>query len=228
MNIIVTGATGLLSRYLQSLDTSILCLPKEEYDITHPSIVEKLHELNPDIIIHAGAVTDSRMVIAHKVLSINTNIIGTAYISNYCIDKQKRLVYISTDYIYDGRRNTYHKESDSIMPQNDYAWTKLGGECSVRMVPNHVIIRTSFGESKFPYEAAWDNLFVSKDYVDVIAPKILEVAKSSVVGVLNVGTDRKTMFDYATQRTVVKQQSLQETLNFSLNLERYEQLFSNR
>lgn len=226
MNIVVTGKSGLLGSHLKSLDASIMCLSKEEYDITSPSIITKLRDLQPTIIIHAGAVTDSNVVNSQRISAINTNIIGTAHIANYCIDTNTRLVYISTDYIYEGTTGDY-KESDSILPHNNYAWTKLGGECSVRLVPNHIIIRTSFGNSKFPYESAWDNLIVSKDYVDIIAPKILKVAMSEVTGIINVGTEPKSMFEYASQRNTVTKKALPAPLNFSLNVDRYEQSFSN-
>tara|TARA_R110000868_G_scaffold378447_1_gene643892 strand:+ start:4159 stop:4839 length:681 start_codon:yes stop_codon:yes gene_type:complete len=226
MKIVVTGKEGLLSTHLQRLDESIVGLSKEEYDITQVSITDKLRSINPDIVIHAAATTDSNVVNKERALAITTNIIGTAHIANYCLDNGKRLVYISTDYIYDGTRGDY-KETDPILPYNNYAWTKLGGECSVRLVPNHTIIRTSFGSTIFPYDAAWDNLTVSKDYIDIIAPKILQVATSSFVGTVNIGTEPKSMYEYASRRNTVKKDSLQDSLNFSLNVDRYEQSFSN-
>jgi dTDP-4-dehydrorhamnose reductase len=226
MKVVITGKYGLLSTTLHSLDTSIVTLSRYEYDIADNSIITKLQSLNPDVIIHAGAVTDSNEVKRNPISAINTNIIGTANISKYCIDFNKRLVYISTDYVYDGKDGN-HKETDSVFPYNTYAWTKLGGECSVRLVPNHVIIRTSFGNTKFPYDVAWDNMIVSKDYVDVIAPKILKVAYSSFIGVINVGTEPKTILEYATRRNVVTGSSLEVPLDFSLDLNLYEQSFNN-
>lgn len=226
MKIVITGKSGLLSTTLTQLNSSIVALPKEEYDITDNSIINKLQLLSPDIIIHAGATTNSLIVNDNPILAINTNIIGTANLAKYCIDFGKRLVYISTDYVYDGSVGP-HKETDSVFPYNNYAWTKLGGECSVRLVQNHVIIRTSFGSSKFPYDTAWDNMIVSKDYVDVIAPKILNVVDSNFVGTLNIGTEPKTVLDYACQRNVVVGKSLDTPLDFSLNLTAYEQSFSN-
>lgn len=227
MKIVVTGNTGLLSTYLQKLDNSIIGLSQKDYDITNLSIIDKLQLLNPDTIVHAAAVTDSNVVDKERKLAITTNIIGTANISNYCLDNNKRLVYISTDYIYEGKTGNY-KETDTILPHNNYAWTKLGGECSVRLVPNHAIIRTSFGNSRFPYDNAWDNLIVSKDYIDVITPKILQVILSNMIGVVNIGTEPKSMFDYASRRNHIGKKSLSEPMNFSLNIERYEQSFSNQ
>jgi len=224
MKVVVTGKHGLLTSELQKIDDTILGLSKEYYDITKLSIISKLNTINPDIIIHSSAITDSKAVFKDPILSIKTNIVGSANVSEYCLLNNKRLVYISTDYVYPGLDGDY-KESDPVLPVNDYAWTKLGGECSVRMVKNHLIIRTSFGPNVFPYDQAWGNQIVSKDYIDIIAPKILKAAKSTINGVLNIGTEPKTIFDYAHKRNnLVKKVFLKEKKNFSLNLEKYGKL----
>lgn len=224
MRIAVTGKTGTLSQELQKLYSNIFVLDSEEYDITSPIIGSKLYIRDPDIIIHAGAVTDSNQVKQNPTQAINVNIIGTANVANFCIKNNKRLVYISTDYVYEGTVGNY-KETDPILPHNEYAWSKLGGECSVKLVPNHLIIRTSFGSSKFPYESAWTNQMVSKDYVDIIAPMILEAAKSDMVGILNIGTESKSVYEYAQRRNNVKPNQKQTNETFTLNTEKYEQSF---
>lgn len=226
MKIVVTGKKGLLSSELQNIDLNIIGLSSNDYDITNPNIFDKLEKINPDIIIHTAAVTNSLKIVDDPILSINTNIIGTANIVKYCHKYNKRLVYISTDYIYPGSKGNYN-ESDPILPYNKYAWTKLGGECSVILLDNYLIIRTSFGDSNFPYEQAWGNQIVSKDYVDVIAPKILKASISNINGILNIGTNPKTIFEYASKRNNVKESFLNNKTNFSLNINKYEQLFSN-
>ena len=227
MKIVITGKNGLLSTELQKIDKNIIGLCKEEYNIMDTNIIYKLDCLNPDIVIHAAAITNVNDIKIDPILSIKTNITGTANISEYCILKKKRLVYISTDYIYPGIYGNY-KETDSILPNNEYAWTKLGGECSVKMVENHLIIRTSFGSDKFPYKKAWCNQIVSKDYIDIIACKILNASKSEIIGTLNIGTEPKTIYNYALRRNKNIQKSfLEKNKNFSLNLEKYERLFNN-
>jgi dTDP-4-dehydrorhamnose reductase len=226
MKIAITGKTGILSQELQKLESNIIILDSYKYNITDPLLSKKLLEINPDIIIHAGAITNSITVKNNPTQAINTNIIGTANISNFCIHQNKRLIYISTDYIYPGEIGNY-KETDAILPYNEYAWTKLGGECSVKLVPNHLIIRTSFGPSKFPYEGAWINQLVSKDYVDIIAPKIFQVVKSNLIGVLNIGTGPKSLYEYAQKRNNIKPISKSDNKNFTLNIDKYEQLFPN-
>lgn len=226
MIVAATGQSGLLVSTLYDIDNSIVRLGSVDNDIRSSSIKKKLHKLNPDIIIHAGASTNSVSINQNPIEAIRTNIIGSAHISEYCIANHKRVVYISTDYVYPGLVGNY-KESDPILPNNDYAWTKLGGECSIRLVPNHLIIRTSFGASNFPYDVAWGNQIVSKDYVDVIAPMIYKAALSKVVGILNIGTEPKSLYDYAAKRNNIKKSQLNNKKDFSLNLEKYEQSFNN-
>jgi len=224
MKIAITGRNGILSQELQKL-IDINVLGSQEYNITDPEIGNKIHKINPDLIIHAGALTSSIISDKDPSQAITVNIIGTANISNYCIQNNKRLVYISTDYVFNGDTGDY-KETDPLSPYNNYAWTKLGGECSVRLVHDHLIIRTSFGASKFPYHEAWINQKVSKDYVDIIAPMILKAAQSNMVGILNIGTEPKTLYDYATKRNKVVPIKKQQSKNFTLNTKKYEQSFS--
>lgn len=225
MKISITGKSGLLSQELQKIYQKIIVMDSLNYDITQSNIYNKIKKLNPDVIIHAGAITNSNFIKNNPIQTITTNIIGTANLSNYCIAENKKIVYISTDYVYEGINGNY-KEIDPILPHNEYAWTKLGGECSVKLVPNHLIIRTSFGSSKFPYEGAWSNQIVSKDYVDVIAPKILKAVLANITGTLNIGTESKTLYEYAQKRNQVKSIQNSHNTNFTLNTSRYENLFS--
>jgi dTDP-4-dehydrorhamnose reductase len=224
MRIAITGKSGLLSTELQKIFPEIIVLDSYDYDITDPYLARKIMIKDPDIIIHAGAVTDSTFVKTNPTLAINTNIVGTANISNYCIQQRKRLVYISTDYIYEGTVGNY-KETDPILPYNEYAWTKLGGECSVCLVPNHLIIRTSFGSDKIFYENSWTNQLVSKDYVDIIAPMILKSSLSNTTGILNIGTEAKSVYEYVQKRNKTNPIQKEISTNFTLNTEKYEQSF---
>jgi dTDP-4-dehydrorhamnose reductase len=225
MKIAVLGGTGLLGKELQKLDSTLICTGRE-VDITHyKDIYDYLNKINPDIIVNTAAETNSVLIKENPIQAIETNIIGASNVAKYCQNTRKRLVYISTDYVYLGTGN--HKETDLLYPNNEYAWTKLGGECSTRLVSNHLIIRTSFGPLDFPYKEAFENLWVSKDYVNVIAPKILKAIKSDITGVLNIGTERKSMYIYASKNNKVDKGRLSIEKDFSLNLDLYNELFNN-
>lgn len=201
MKILLFGGSGALGQALQMLDKNIEAPQSNMVDIVEGiDHWEPGHLGLPDVVIHAAAMTDNRMVEKNAAKAIDVNIIGTANIARWCILHNIRLVYISTDYVYPGDRGNY-LESDPVQPFNLYAWTKLGGECATKGVPNHLIIRTSFAKD-FKYKEAFVDKWTSKDYVDVIAPMILEAALSPLTGVLNLGTARKTLFEHAIEKRV--------------------------
>jgi dTDP-4-dehydrorhamnose reductase len=196
MKTIVLGGTGLLGSELKKLDRDLVCLGKKDCDISNIYHLSDLFTIKEfDTVILAAAELTKAPIFE----LITTNIISSSNVAKACLLAKKRLVYISSDYVYPGTSGNY-QETDPILPVNNYAWSKLGGECAVRMVPNHLIIRTSFGDSEFPHDTAYNNLWTSKDYVDIIAPMILEASKSDLTGIINIGTEKKSMLEYARRR----------------------------
>jgi len=200
LRILLTGGSGLFGSQLQKLVPDILAPTRTELDITYQAaVLPFVANNNPDIIIHAAAITNNRKVEEDPTEALEVNIKGTTNIALACLKRRTRLVYLSTDYIYKGDKGNY-SENCEIEPFNLYAWTKLGGESSVMAVPNHLIIRTSFGPEQFNYDAAFTDKWTSKDYVDVIVPQVLEAARSSLIGLLNIGSKRRSIYEYAKSR----------------------------
>jgi dTDP-4-dehydrorhamnose reductase len=190
----------LLGGELRSIAPDLIAPSREELDVTEQrSVASYVAELQPDIILHAAAITDNRDIEAEPDEALAVNITGTVNVARACLGTRIRLVYVSTDYVYRGDRGNY-SEADELLPPNLYAWTKLAGEAAVRAVPNHLIIRTSFGAGEFAYPAAFADKWSSKDYVDVIAGQILEAAASPLTGIVNLGAERRSMYDYALER----------------------------
>lgn len=234
MKIIVFGGSGTLGKELQKRDPELICPTHQELDITSKiDVVNYIRDQKPDIVVNAAAIIDNRVLEGRPEQAIHVNIVGAANVASVCIDRNIRYVYISTDYVYKGDRGNY-KETDEILPFNFYAWTKLGGECSAKGVKNHLIIRTSFGPSQFAYSQAFIDKWSSKDYVDVIAPMILEAVRSPLTGVVNIGTQRKTLYDYAITRNLdIRPVKLSETNFFtpydtSFNLQKWADYKSKR
>lgn len=227
MHILLTGGSGLLGLQLQKLSPGMLVPSSVELDIRNRDAVSAyITDNDPAIVIHAAAVTDNRQIEDDPKQAIEVNVKGTANIALACLERQARLVYLSTDYVYKGDKGNY-SEDDEIEPFNLYAWTKLGGECVVRAVPGHLIIRTSFGAEQFAYEAAFSDKWSSKDYVDIIAPQILDAAQSPLTGVLNIGSERRSMYEYAKLRnpdvkaTRIADSGHKSPADTSLNLHRW-------
>ena len=227
MHILLTGGSGLLGTELRKLDANLMAPSHAELDICDAAAVAKtVAAYSPDVILHAAAITNNREIETSPAAALEVNIKGTVNLAQACLGTRIRLVFLSTDYVYKGEKGNY-TETDELSPVNLYAWTKLAGEAAVSAVPNHLIIRTSFGSSKFDYPAAFADKWSSKEYVDVAAPKILRAATGPITGVLNIGGPRRTIYEYARERNpdvikIDREQSAHDSpADTSLNLEKW-------
>jgi dTDP-4-dehydrorhamnose reductase len=231
MKILMSGGMGLLGKQLKLLDPSIISTTRKELDVSnYNDVTAQIRKNKPDTFLHLAAFTDNRKLEKDPKRAILVNIVGTSNVTVACIESNIRLVYISTDYVYSGKKGLY-KEDDEILPINKYAWSKLGGECAVRQYENSLIIRTSFGPTKFPYDQAFVDMWTSKDLVDVMAPMILKATKSEITGILNIGTERKNMFEYAiklnknVKKAIRNEFANSNDFDTSLDLSKYKSLF---
>ena len=196
MKILMTGGSGLLGKEIIKLAPSIITPLRSELDITNFESVERaVKKYNPDVVLHCAAATKPPEHAKNPELGLTVNIMGTTNMALACVRYGKKLVYTSTDYVYVGKGP--HKEEESLWSPYSFGWSKLGGECAVRLVPNHLILRLSFGPVPFPWDKVYDNQYNSKLYVDEMAPLILASAKSATQGVMNVGGPRMSLADYA-------------------------------
>lgn len=198
MKILLIGGSGLLGSELRKLWKNIEAPSSEKLNIKYLESFEKtkLGVTDYDCIVNLAAIKTEQEVEKYPMTAIHTNIIGSANCAIYAIVNKLRYVFISTDYVYPGKRGNY-SETDDLQPSNKYAWTKLAGEASAKLVPNHLIIRTSFYGNEFPYNIAFANKYSSKDYLDVIAPKIMKAIVSNQTGVLNIGSQRRSIAEIA-------------------------------
>lgn len=194
---LITGGSGLLGTELRRLLPSALCPSHQEFDITDFAQMSAYAD-NADLglIIHAAAFTSPPKVDANPELAIEVNIVGTANVVKLCRAHGARVVYVSTDYVFDGTEGNYN-ESDPVNPVNRYAWSKLGGECVVRLYDNSLIIRTSFGESEFPYAKAFVDQWTSRIPVEEFAARLVRLVEADAVGIVHVGAPRRTVLEYA-------------------------------
>ncbi len=227
MQILLTGGSGLLGTEILKLDPDLLAPSHRELDITDAAAVAAYVAAHkPDIILHAAAITNNREVEAHPVTAEKVNVDGTVNLVQACDGTRIRFVYLSTDYVYKGDRGNY-SETDPVDPFNMYASTKLAGEKIVRRIPNHLIIRASFGASEFAYPDAFSDKWSSKEYVDEIAPGILKAVRSPLTGILNMGGERRSMYEYAFERNpavnkIERRDSAHKSpVDTSLNLDRW-------
>jgi dTDP-4-dehydrorhamnose reductase len=175
-----------------------------EMDITRLDLVEQAVEAyRPTVVVHAAAYTNVAGAETDRAKCWAINVRGTENIVRAIAGGDLFLVYISTDYVFDGSRGGY-KEDDPPGPVcNYYSLTKLVGESLIRLHRPHLVIRTSFRPREWPYPVAFTDVYTSQDYVDVIAPDIaLAIAHCREVGfdTIHVATERKSVYDLARRR----------------------------
>ena len=153
--ILVTGSEGMLGRALirsldghdsvQTIGTDLLS-KEHKLDIVDANQVSGfIKGIMPNIIIHAAAYTDVDGCEKHHERAHAVNAKGTKNIAQAARDTNAFLVHISTDYVFDGEKNTPYIESDTTNPIGVYGKSKLAGEEAIRdMLDNYLIIRTSW------------------------------------------------------------------------------------
>jgi len=197
--ILVTGGSGLLGSEIKKLIPNAYFPSHAEFCVPdYASMWCYISGLGIKTLFHAAASTSPPKIDTNPEDGLIVNIEGTSAVVKLCMEFGLRLIYMSTDYVFKGWYGNY-VERDDMNPINKYAWSKLGGECAVRMYDNSLIIRTSFGENKFPYEKAFVDQWTSKQTVSVIAKKIVRIIKEKpdLTGVIHIGGERKTVYEYA-------------------------------
>lgn len=196
MTLLLTGGSGLLGTELRKLDERIVAPPHERCDVTSlDSVLAELRRSEPTVVLHAAAATRPPQHERHPEHGIDVNIGGTANVARACAELGLRMVYVSTDYVYFDAGP--HSEDEPVLAPSRYTWSKLGGECAVRMIDRGLILRTSFGPVPFPWERVYRDQRNSKLYVDEAAPLILAAARTSETGVMNIGGPPMTLEAYA-------------------------------
>lgn len=230
--ILFTGGSGLLGSEFRKILPDINYPSSKEFNVTdYYQMKQYMESHGCDLIIHAAAFTSPPLIAKDPLRALEINIVGTSSVVKLCMEFDAWLIYISTDYVFKGDKGNY-KETDPVYPVNKYAWSKLGGECAVRMYDKSLIIRTTFGPNVFPYEKAFTDQWTSRESVSVIAEKISRLIDKNLTGAIHVGGKRKTVFEYATsldktkgiEKLSINDVPFNVPADTSLNCDRYEEI----
>lgn len=147
MRILITGANGQLGTELRrelAGDTLILKdLP--EFDLGRERCADEIMDARPEVVVHAGAYTDVDGAEQDPKLAMAVNGDGTGRVARAAAAVGARLLYVSTDYVFDGRRQAPYREDDRPNPLNVYGRSKLVGEAQVlKHCPGSLIVRTAW------------------------------------------------------------------------------------
>lgn len=132
MRIVVTGSGGMLGQDLATcleLNHRVVRLYHADADITNPKqIRDVFRNAKPELVIHAAAITAVDDCELKPDLARAVNAEGTRNVAQACKDCGARLIYISTDYVFDGNKAEPYEETDEPNPLNVYGQSKLQGE----------------------------------------------------------------------------------------------------
>ena len=196
--ILVTGGEGRFASQLRLIKTKykFIFLDKKKLNILKtPSILKAIKIHKPHAILHLAGLSRPMLMHEKKVTeSIDLNIIGTCNVVKACIKKNLKIIYFSTSYLYPGKKGNY-KETDSLLPWNNYGWSKLGGESAVQMYKNSLILRVCMTEKPFIHKEAYSNVKSNFIYQDELAHLFLKIINKK--GVFNIGGKSQSIFNFA-------------------------------
>ena len=153
LKIATTGLNGLVGSRINELlanDFDFINLNQEIMDITNIEIVNKIiKDTDFDLFLHLAAYTNVDGAEKNRELAWNINVKGTKNIFQAITEKNKKMIYISTDFVFDGIHSPFD-ENSSPNPKTYYGETKYQGELVVK--DNAMIVRFSY-----PYRTAFNN-----------------------------------------------------------------------
>ena len=196
--VLISGGDGKFAQAIlkNNKKLKIFAPSKKQMNILkYNTIINYIKKTNAEIFIHSAALTTPMSKHASEVpLSIDTNIIGSANVAKACHLHNIKLIYISTNFVYPGLKGNY-KETDSLMPVNEYGWSKLGGECATKLCKNHLILRLCMTDDNYPHEVAYDNYITSFIRKTDAAKKVLRLINKK--GIINLGGPTQTAYKFA-------------------------------
>lgn len=221
MKFLVTGAKGQLGydvvEILRGIEGNEVCaVDKDTFDILDLSVViREVSVFNPDIIIHCAAFTAVDLAEDMSDICFRVNVEGTKNIVEAAILINAQIVYISTDYVFDGEKMGIYETDDLPSPINVYGLSKYYGELEVLKYSRSYVLRTSwvFGKNGVNFvskilKATKENktLYVVDDqlgcptYTIDLAHTIVDLCRTNKFGIYHAANDGWcTWYDFATE-----------------------------
>ena len=180
MKFFITGVNGQLGydvkrELLERGYTDILAPTRVDLDITNEDAVKKMiREYRPSVIFHCAAYTAVDKAEEEQEKCYQVNVLGTKYLTVAAKEVGAKIIYISTDYVFDGTKEGIYQTDDKVNPVNYYGKTKYLGENFVREYDNHIIVRISwvFGINGKNFIRTMLNLAESHKELNVVCDQI--------------------------------------------------------
>lgn len=180
MKVLVTGVKGQLGfdvcKELDRRNIENKGIAREDCDITDENaVLSCIKNYKPDVVIHCAAYTAVDKAEDEKEICYNVNVKGTEFIARACKEIDAVMVYISTDYVFEGTGEAAFEVDDKTAPDNTYGLTKYQGEEAVRKIlDKYFIIRISwvFGINGNNFINTMIKLGESRNELNVVADQI--------------------------------------------------------
>ena len=180
MKFFITGVNGQLGydvkrELLERGYTDILAPTRVDLDITNEDAVKKMiREYRPSVIFHCAAYTAVDKAEEEQEKCYQVNVLGTKYLTEAAKEVGAKIIYISTDYVFDGTKEGLYQIEDKVNPVNYYGKTKYLGENFIREYDNHIIVRISwvFGVNGKNFIRTMLNLAESHKELNVVCDQI--------------------------------------------------------
>ena len=177
VKILVTGANGQLGKEIakQGLEHELILTDYDTLNIADGQAVSAvMREVRPQAVIHCAAYTNVDGAEADFDGAFRVNVVGSQNMSAACLEVGARMVYVSTDYVFDGNSQKPYREYDPVNPQSVYGLTKWHGEEMVRRIlGRHYIVRTAwlYGEGN-NFVRTMLNLAAKQDTLRVVNDQV--------------------------------------------------------
>lgn len=178
MKILITGSNGQLGREINKQfgdQYELILTDIDILDITdYKQVRDIFAKTKPQIVIHCAAYTNVDGAETDYDGAFKVNVIGSQALASQCLEYNARMVYVSTDYVFDGCTDQAYCEYSSTNPQSVYGKTKLLGEEIVqRILSRHYIVRTAwlYGDGK-NFVKTMLNLVQEKDNLQIVNDQI--------------------------------------------------------
>ena len=149
-----------------------------------------------DVIINCIANTNTYSL--NKKEHWDVNYKGVADLVDFCNKWNIKLVHISTDYVYTNSISEASEDDVPIHGNNWYSYTKLLADAYIELKSNNYLVcRETHKPNPFPYSKAWIDQIGNFDYIDTISSLIIQLIKLEAVGIFNVGTELKSIYELA-------------------------------
>ncbi|SDA91068.1 dTDP-4-dehydrorhamnose reductase [Mesorhizobium qingshengii] len=156
MRLVVTGREGqvaasLLEAGQRHAGVEIIAIGRPELDLASPdTVIEAIAAAQPDIVVSAAAYTAVDQAEDEPDLAFAVNAVGAGKVAQAAARLGVPVIHLSTDYVFDGSKDSAYVETDATAPRNTYGASKLAGEQAVAAAnPRHLILRTAWAYSPF-------------------------------------------------------------------------------